>query len=251
MILLIGNWKMAPEKPIEALRLAKNASSLSKKYKKKLSVVVCPSFAHLFLVSKTSKALAVGAQSVAPVPEQAHTGLISAGMLKGLGVRYCIVGHSEARERGETNSVVALQVSQLLAKGITPILCVGERERDHQGWYLSEVKEQLESVFAVIPKAALKKIVIAYEPVWAIGAGATRGATPAECREMIIYIRKIISDRYDTKTGDSVRILYGGSVDEKNANSFVTEGMAQGHLVGRISLDPKRFTLLAQSLIRL
>lgn len=247
-LLLALNWKMAPEKTLEAQKLAKGALSLSKRYKKYLSVVVCPPLAHLSMVAKVSKALKVGGQTVAGDQAPAQTGLVSAGMLKAVGASYCIVGHSEARARGETNAMVAAQVQRLLEKKVIPIVCVGEKDRDTQGWYLSEVKDQLESIFSVVPKAALKSIVIAYEPIWAIGKDAVREATPTECREMIIYIRKIITDHSDAKTGDAVRILYGGSVDEKNAKGFITEGTAQGHLVGRISLDPKRLALLAASL---
>lgn len=249
-LLLIGNWKMAPEKTVEAQKLAKTALSLSKKHKKHLSVVICPPFLHIPTATKVSKALKVGGQTVAADPAQAQTGLVSAGMLKTAGASYCIVGHSEARARGDNNEVVAQQIKQLLEKKLIPIVCVGERERDSQGWYLSEVKDQLETFLSVVPKASLKHIVIAYEPVWAIGKDAAREATPTECREMVIYIRKIISDRFDTKTGDAVRIVYGGSVDEKNAKGFITDGKAQGHLVGRVSLDPKRFAALAASLLK-
>ncbi len=249
MILIVGNWKMAPEKTIDAQRLAKTTLSLSKKYKKNLSIVTCPPFIHISSVSKISKSLKLGAQTVSPSVDIAQTGAISAGMLKSFGVSYCIVGHSESRTKGETNEIVAQQTLRLLEKKITPIICIGERERDHQGWYLSEVKDQLEAVLSVIPKTAIKNVVIAYEPVWAIGAGAQREATVLECREMIIYIRKIIADHFGVKVGDAISILYGGSVDEKNAKNFIIEGKAQGHLVGRVSLDTKRFTALVRSLV--
>ena len=248
MLVLVGNWKMAPEKASDVQKLAKGALSIAKQEKKRLSVIVCPPVAHIPAAVKVSKALKVGAQTVAGSNEVAQTGLVSAGQLRAIGAAYCIVGHSEARARGEGNDVVAQQILRLLEKKITPIICVGEKSRDHQGWYLSEVKDQLESFLSVVPKVAIKQMIIAYEPVWAIGKDATREATPAECEEMVIYIRKIITDVFDSKTGDSVRVLYGGSVHEKNARSFIKEGKAQGLLVGRVSLDTKRFAALAASI---
>jgi len=247
--LLALNWKMAPEKPTDAIRLAKSVAALSKKYKKNISFIACPPFVHLAAVAKASKAFRVGGQLVAADSTEAQTGLISAGMLKASGAQYCIVGHSEARARGENNEVVAQQIARLVEKKIIPIACVGERARDTQGWYLSEVKDQVESILSALPRAALRQLIIAYEPVWAIGVRAERVATPAECREMIIYIRKVIADTCGAKASESVTIVYGGSVDEKNARTFLTEGAAQGHLVGRASLDVKRLGALAASLI--
>lgn len=247
--LLILNWKMAPEKPTDAVRLAKTAAGIAKKYKK-ISVIACPPFIYLPAVAKVSRAFRVGGQRVAAESAEAQTGLVSAGMLKASGAQYCIVGHSETRARGDTNEVIAQQIARLIEKKIIPIACVGERARDHQGWYLSEVKDQVESILAAVPRSALKQLIIAYEPVWAIGARAERGATPVECREMIIYIRKIIADACGAKIGDMVTVVYGGSVDEKNAGTFLSEGGAQGHLVGRVSLDAKRLTSLAAALAK-
>lgn len=249
MILLVGNWKMAPEKPALALELAKKTAVIARTYKKFLKVAVCPSFVHLAPVLKSAHApLLVGAQSVSVEIEVPNTGLVSATQLKGVGVDYCIVGHSESRERGETNEFVELQVTRLIEKKITPIVCIGERERDAQGWYLSVVKDQLDLLLSSVSKAAFKNIVIAYEPIWAIGKDAKREATPAECREMVIYIRKLIRDVHGEKFAASMVILYGGSVNETNAKQFVVEGTVQGLLVGRVSLDAKRFGMLAKSL---
>ncbi len=250
MILLVGNWKTAPEKTSDASSLSRTALALTKKYKKQIEIVVCPSFVHLVPVVKISKALKVGAQTAAPSHDGAQTGLCSVGQLRSLGVSYVIVGHSESRARGETNATTAEIVSRVFEKKLIPILCVGERERDAHGWYLSEVKDQIETALAGISKASLKQLVIAYEPVWAIGAHATREATPSESLEMIIYIRKIITDMFGSRAGDTIRILYGGSVNEKNARQFIIDGGADGLLVGRVSLDAKRFATLAGSLIK-
>lgn len=244
MILLAANWKMAPDTPKAALAIAKRTAAIARSTKKKLNLVVCAPCVHTVSIAKQIRPALLGAQSAAATETVASTGLVSAAMLKAVGVMYCIVGHSEARARGETNEVVKAQFDQLIAKKIIPILCVGEKERDAQGWYLSSIKDQLESAFVHVSKAALKRIVIAYEPVWAIGAKAVREATPAECREMVIFIRKIISDLYNGEK-ISIRILYGGSVTADNASTFITDGEAEGLLVGRTSLDPKAFATLA------
>jgi len=246
MILLVGNWKASPEKPAQAEKLAKETLSIARAVKKDTSVIVCVPTIHLGAITKKFPALVVGGQNVSQYTDIPHTGEVTASMLKATGATYCIVGHSESRKEGETNEIVAEKIFRLLEKNITPILCVGEDIRDEHGWYLSTIKEQLVVVFGSLPVEKAKKIIIAYEPVWAIGAKAKREATPLECHQMVIYIKKIISDMYSTKIGEKVRVLYGGSVNEVNAPFFITEGNADGFLVGRVSLEPKRFAQLAK-----
>ncbi len=240
---------MAPEKSTEALALAKKTLEIAKKYKKGLKTVICVPSIHIPLLVKNIKTtLSVGGQDIAGSLEIAQTGLISAGMLRSYGANYCIVGHSESRVRGGTDKQVLEGTQNLLSKKIIPVVCVGEKERDNHGWYLSAVKEQIEIVVLGVPKNQLKQLVFAYEPIWAIGKDAAREATVSECREMIIFIRKVIADVVDQKTANSIAILYGGSVNEQNASSFITEGGADGLLVGRTSLDAKRFGVLAKTL---
>ncbi len=249
MIFLVGNWKMAPEKGAQAITLFKKTNLLAKAYKKTLTVIACVPSVHLVTLTRQRVSpIKLGAQTVASTVTVAHTGLVHSGMLKDAGVSYCIVGHSESRARGEGNDLIREQALRLIEKKITPIFCVGERERDPQGWYLSEVKEQLETLLVVLPKTAYKSLIVAYEPVWAIGKDAVREATPIECQEMIIFIRKVIADAIGEKAASLVPILYGGSVTEVNARSFIIEGRAQGLLVGRASLDPKVYGQLAKSI---
>jgi triosephosphate isomerase len=251
MKILIGNWKMAPDTLVSALDLAKKTAQIAKTHKKDLEIIVAVPFPHIYIVSKVSKILTVGAQSLSGATALAVTGGVSAGMLKSYGVTHAIVGHSESRARGDSNDVVAEQIKRLLEKKIIPILCIGEKTRDTHGWYLSVIKDQIESALLEVPKATFKRFIIAYEPVWAIGADATREATPEECREIIIFIRKIIADLYDEKIASLTPILYGGSVNETNAQSFMQEGGASGLLVGRVSLDPKRFAKIAESITKI
>lgn len=247
-MLLIANWKMAPDKPVQASDLAKKSLAIAKAHKA-LSIIACVPYIHLTSVIKVARApLAIGAQSVASTIDVAQTGLVNALMLKGYGVTHCIVGHSESRKRGDTNEEIGEQSVRLLEKQIIPILCIGEKSRDAHGWHLSEVKEQIEAVLNVVQQSQLKKIIIAYEPVWAIGKDALREATPKECNEMIIFIRKVIADHAGEKIATSLPIIYGGSVNELNARYFVADGGVGGFLVGRVSLEPKRFAALADAI---
>lgn len=249
MLYLIGNWKMAPEKNTQVADLIKKSGDIAKAYKSSLTTIVCPPSVFLSTAVKNVKMpLLVGAQGVSGSVAVAQTGLVSAAMLKDRGAQYVIIGHSEMRARGDGNGEVKAQLTRLFEKKLLPIVCIGEKSRDAQGWYLSEVKEQLETIFSDLAALQAKKIIIAYEPVWAIGAQAERAATPAECREMVIFIRKFLADKYDEKVAKAIPIIYGGSADEYNAKNFVTEGGAQGFLVGRVSLDGKRFAALAKSI---
>lgn len=250
MILLVGNWKMAPNKSSEALNLAKKILLVSKTYKKSIQTVICAPSIHIPLLAKNIKnTIFIGAQSVSGYEDIAQTGLLNANMIKDYGAMYCIVGHSEVRARGESDESIVLAVNSLLNKKVTPIICVGEKDRDAHGWYLSTVKDQVEKIINSIPKASLKKIVLAYEPVWAIGKEAKREATPVECREMIIFIRKTIADLVDAKSAQAIPILYGGSVNDQNAVNFIKEGESQGLLVGRASLDIKKFSAIMKNIV--
>lgn len=246
MKILIANWKMAPETPKQAIALAKSTFTLAKASKKYTQIIVCVPFPYLISARASARNLLLGAQDVAGITTVASTGKVSASMLKGVGATYCIVGHSETRAMGDTNENVKEKIERLLEAKLMPILCVGEKERDTHGWYLSTIKDQIESAFAGVAKPTLKRFIIAYEPVWAIGAQAQREATPTECHEMVLFIRKILADLYDEKSAHTVPILYGGSVNEDNARIFVTDGEASGLLVGRVSLESKRFAKIAQ-----
>ncbi len=240
--LIVGNWKMNPR----SLALARTNFLAIKKgmdIYKNLEVAIAAPFIYLPELSKlTSAKLSLGSQNVASAKEGPYTGEVSADMLKSFKIKYAIVGHSERRALGETNAQINLKLKMLLAAKITPILCVGETDRDASMWYLSAVKTQLEECLAGISKNAVPKIVIAYEPVWAISTTVNhRDATTEDCREMIIYIRKVLSDMVGHSVAQSARVIYGGSVNEDNARGFLSDGMAQGLLPGKASLKPTTF----------
>ena len=162
-------------------------------------------------------------------------------MLYNLGVRYVILGHSERRALGETDSEINKKIKSSLAAGLVPILCVGENTRDVSHSYFNLVKSQLEECLAGISKNSISKIIIAYEPVWAISSTPNRrDATPDDSREMVIFIRKILSDKFGSEVS-STRIIYGGSVSDKDAFGFLKDGGVDGLLPGRASLDAKKF----------
>jgi triosephosphate isomerase len=239
--LVVANWKMNPQSKKEAEVLFKGVSILVKNIKN-TQIIICPPFPYLFTSQKLkNKKVTLGAQNVANFAEGSHTGEVSPKMLKDMGVGFTIVGHSERRLAGETNKNINEKILNLLKFKISPIICVGENKRDHDGFYLSFVGEQIKECLTGVTRSQMKNIIIAYEPVWAIGINATREATKEEFMEMKIFIKKVISDIYESKIAHSVPIIYGGSVNPQNAESFVEEGGADGLLVGRDSLNLKKF----------
>lgn len=239
--IIVGNWKMNPLYFKEAEKLfgdvAKGVSGI-----KKTDIVVCPPLIYIEKLKKLSKKISLGAQNSFYGDVGAFTGEISSEMLYEMGVRYVIIGHSERRALGETNDEVNKKLKSALTSGLRPIVCVGENTRDENHGYFSLVKTQLEECLKSIPKNSLSKIIIAYEPVWAISTTPNhKDASADDSREMSIFIRKILSDKFG-KESQSVKIIYGGSVNEKDAGDFLSNGGVDGLLPGRSSLNAKKFT---------
>lgn len=240
--LIVGNWKMNPWKMDDARKIfdgvKKEAGKLAH-----VQTVVCPPFVFLPDLAKkvSGHRVVLGAQDVFFEMEGAYTGEVSPLMLSSFGVKYVIIGHSERRAGGETDEMINKKVLAALKMGLTVVLCVGEQERNDGSEYFSFIKNQIETALVKVQKRTLANIVIAYEPVWAIGAKATGADTPSDFLEITIFIRKTLSDMFDRTSAQSIPVLYGGSVNEKNSGSFLREGEADGLLVGRASLDPKKF----------
>lgn len=238
---VVANWKMNPQSQKEAEVLFKGTIVISKNIKN-TKIIVCPPFPFLSALKKLkTKKIVLGAQNVGKYAEGSHTGEVSPKMLIDMGVSYVIVGHGERRAQGETNKVINEKILNLLKFKLLPILCVGESMRDRDGFFLSFVGEQIKESLKGVARRELKNIMIAYEPLWAIGRNATREATKEEFMEMKIFIKKVISDIYDSKTAHGITILYGGSVHGDNAKTFVETEVADGLLVGRDSINPKKF----------
>lgn len=238
---IAGNWKMYKTRK-EALEFAEEFKKLY--HDTDIRAAVCAPFTQLetLVEAFSGTGIGVGAQNVHFEDEGAFTGEISAKMLSDIGVDYCIVGHSERRQYfGETDHTVNLKLKKLLADtDIIPILCVGENldQRD-KGIEKDIVKEQVEKDFEGISKEDAAKIVIAYEPIWAIGTGRT--ASPEQAEEMCAWIRNTIEILYDEDTCDAVIIQYGGSVKPENATEIMNMEEIDGALVGGASLIPSKF----------
>ena len=239
--LIAGNWKMY-KTTAEAKAFAEEFSKLYKDTD--VRAAICAPFTQLVALKEAFAGTNVklGAQNVHFEDEGAFTGEISVDMLKEIGVDYCIIGHSERREYfAETDETVNLKLKKLFSSSeIIPILCVGENLSEREAGNAFDVVEgQLKADLEGIDKADVSKLVIAYEPIWAIGTGKT--ATPEQAGEMCAHIRKIVEKLYDEDTCDSVIIQYGGSVKPENASEIMNMDEIDGALVGGASLDASKF----------
>jgi len=241
--IIAGNWKMY-KTAAEALALINGLKGeLVGVRDSDVEAVVCPPFTALYAVSTLlqGSSIQLGSQNVHWEKEGAFTGEIAASMLKELGVRYAIVGHSERRQFfGETNEGVNKRARAALASGIRPIVCVGEMLAQREaGQTEAVVRDHVTDGLAGFTKDAMLETVIAYEPVWAIGTGKT--ATPTQAQEVHAFIRELLAAMFDSSTADKVRIQYGGSVKAANAKELLGQADIDGALVGGVSLDAKGF----------
>ncbi len=230
--LIVANWKMNPQ----ALKGAKRLFNLVKKGVKNFKnaeVVICPPFPYLSVLGASAVAFGVGGQDCFWEQRGAFTGEISAKMLKDLGCKYVIVGHSERRRYlKETDEMINKKIKAVLKTGLRPILCIEKisQIREHQRSVKMNEVHRLKKGIKGITKKDLKKIILAYEPVWAIGSGKACGIP--EAKKVNLSIRKILKENV---------LLYGGSVNSQNAGDFIKKAKFQGLLVGGASLDSKEF----------
>jgi len=244
--LLIANWKMNPPTFKEAKKLFETTKKAADTAKNASIVVVPPSiYLRELRASYRGKRLAFGVQNAHFESKGSFTGEISMMQAKDAGASYVIIGHAERRAMGETNDDTRRKVAAAIALSLYPVLCVGEKERGHEGEHFDLIKEQLKAGFADVFVAKIPRIVIAYEPVWAIGASLAM--SPRDMHEMAIFIRKTIVGLYGEK-GMAVKILYGGSIDETNAADMLTHGDVSGLLVGRASADSEKLTALIRAI---
>ena len=248
--LISGNWKMN-HNHFEAIQtVQKLAYAVEKDDYEVCDVSVHPPFTDLRSVQTVLQAdnipVSLGAQNVHQAEKGAFTGEVSAVMLVKLDVKYVIVGHSERRELfGETDEVVNAKATAVLQAGMTPIVCVGETlEERSEGRAQDRVTEQLVGSLAGLKPEIVEDIVIAYEPIWAIGTGET--ATPGDAQEMCAHIRSWIAVTFESKAAESVRIQYGGSVKPGNAPELMAQPDIDGALVGGASLDAEDFARIVK-----
>lgn len=249
-----GNWKMNTTLE-EGKTLIKNilsnieATPPSQKAGE-LEVIFGTPFITLPVAAEMVKAnpmVHVAAQNCADKEKGAFTGETSVDMIKSTGAEYVIIGHSERRQYyGETDAILAEKVSLALSRGLTPIFCCGEQlEIREAGNHVTLVKNQIENGLFHLDKDQLKQVVIAYEPIWAIGTGVT--ASPAQAQEMHAEIRKVIASKYGSELADTISILYGGSVNAKNAKELFSQQDVDGGLVGGASLKAEDFGTIIRS----
>lgn len=254
--IIIANWKMNPRSSKDALRLAGGVARGLKNIKG-VDVVLAPPFVFLSAIRHTPYAVRskvkLGAQDVfwenLPAGGGAYTGEVSALQLKALGVRMVIVGHSERRAMGETSEVIRKKVLAALSAGLKAVLCVGEAERKSGEVFPKIVRDELLGGIRKIKKSLLKNLIIAYEPVWAIGSG--KADTPKNVYEMAILIRRELYRALGKRAASKIPVLYGGSVDGKNAAEFVAKGAVDGFLVGGASLSSGKFVRLVKAVANL
>jgi triosephosphate isomerase len=246
--LIAGNWKMNLNH-LEAIALVqKLAFSLPEKYFAKVEVAVLPPFVDLrsvqTLVDGEKLLVRYGAQDLSPHDSGAYTGDIGGPMLAKLGCSYVVVGHSERREyHEESDELVGSKVQAALRNGLTPILCVGERlEIREQGAHVGHCNAQLTAALKGLSAEQVASVVIAYEPVWAIGTG--RVATPGDAQEVCKALRTQLAESYSEQVAGTVRVLYGGSVKSGNIGELIAQADIDGALVGGASLDTEEFAKL-------
>ncbi|HDO27313.1 MAG TPA: triose-phosphate isomerase [Bacteroidetes bacterium] len=245
--IVAGNWKMNKTFQDAEELLAFIAESIEKK--PSCEVVACPPSIYLELATDFAldSNLFVGAQNVSQFESGAYTGEISAAMLDSVDVDYCIVGHSERRKYfHESDEVLAQKVDKLLDHNIIPIFCCGEQLEDREKEsYFDVVKMQLKNGVFHLNKNEFGNLVIAYEPIWAIGTGRT--ATPAQAQEMHNFIRNLITKEYGKETAGNTTILYGGSCNPGNARELFSQNDVDGGLIGGASLKGEEFIKIVNS----
>ncbi|HEX6500793.1 MAG TPA: triose-phosphate isomerase [Micromonosporaceae bacterium] len=247
---MAGNWKMNLNH-LEAIALTqKLAFSLPERVLAEVEVVVLPPFTDLrsvqTLVDGDKLLIGYGAQDLSPHPSGAYTGDVSGPMLAKLGCQYVVVGHSERREyHREDDALVNAKVKAALSNGMSPILCVGEKldVREADG-HIAHVLAQLDGALAGLKPTEVENVVVAYEPVWAIGTGRT--ATPDDAQECAAAIRARIGELYPGSVADQVRVLYGGSVKAANVAAIMAQPDVDGALVGGASLDAEEFAQICR-----
>lgn len=241
--LVVGNWKTYIEKTEDAKKLASGLRRKSRLFAH-ATVAVAPSFVHMSAVATALARSPLGLAAQTVGVDAPHTGAVSVQMLKAQKVSMVIVGHSERRRLdAETDAMVSVQLATVQQAGLTALLCVGESERDPGGAHFGVVAGQLEVALRPRGTGGAAKVVVAYEPLWAIGKRSDEAIGAVELQEMAIFIRKQLTDLFGRTAAAGVPILYGGSVEATNAPELLESGIA-GFLVGRASTKAESFTEL-------
>lgn len=239
--IVAGNWKMNTTLP-EGVALAKEVNEALKGADAKCDVIICVPFTHLASVNAVIDSnLGLGAENCADHTSGAYTGEVSAPMVASTGAKYVILGHSERRQYyGETSAILREKLALALANGLKPIFCVGEvLEQREDGSYNDVVKAQIEEALFQLTPEEFSNVILAYEPVWAIGTGKT--ATADQAQDMHAHIRNVIAGKYGKEIADNTSILYGGSCKPSNAREIFAKPDVDGGLIGGAALKCANF----------
>ncbi len=241
--ILAGNWKMHPQSFTEAKKLFAGIEKAAKTASK-VEVIVAPPYVYLGRLAAENVSLA--GQDIFHDGEGSFTGEVSGPMIEDAKAKYVIIGHSELRKLGDTNFDVSKKIKAALNTDLVPIVCFGEETRSDDGHHLDFLRTQIQQSFTGITKKDIEKMIIAYEPVWAIGAEQAMSAN--DVHEMSLFIKKVLREQWKGIKVESIPLLYGGSVDENNAGTIVQQGEVQGLLVGRQSLTVDSFKSIISTL---
>ncbi|HEC43895.1 MAG TPA: triose-phosphate isomerase [Bacteroides sp.] len=245
-LIVAGNWKMNMTLQ-DGIKLAAEVNEFFKKNPTEVEVIIAPSYIHLPDVGRSLSSISLSAQNSASESAGAFTGEVSAEMIKSTGAQYVILGHSERRTYyGEDDNLLRRKIILVLEQGLKPIFCCGEILAEREaGNHFNVVKNQVETSLFDLSADELDNVVIAYEPVWAIGTGVT--ASPDQAQEMHAYIREIIRAKFEETAAENMTILYGGSCKPSNARELFKNPDVDGGLIGGAALKADDFIAIIQS----
>jgi len=247
--IVAGNWKMNKDFQDAEDLMFEIVDELTEKGSGETEVIICPPAVYLEMSSDIAaeNGFMIGAQNLSQWESGAYTGEISASMLHSMGITHCILGHSERRTYfGETDKVIATKVDLTLKYGMTPIYCCGEVLAERQAEkHFDVVRTQVSEALFHLGNEAISQVVVAYEPVWAIGTGVT--ASSAQAQEMHAFIRSLLTEKYGQEVSDVISILYGGSCNAKNAAELFANPDVDGGLIGGAALKAADFVAIVNS----
>lgn len=248
--IIVANWKMNPDSLASAKSIFNDLkkSLRPKKSKNKKEIVFCPPLPYFSIFQNLPKGVFLGAQDISLKDPGAFTGEVGAKLIKNSGAGFCIIGHSERRAMGETAEIVSQKIAKAINFKLTPIVCIGEESRDKDGQFFLVLRSMIDSSLQGVTKNNASKIIIAYEPIWAVGKESKGAIAPEVLLETSVFIRKTLCEMYGNKIGTKIPVIYGGSVDEKDAKEILEIAKVDGFIIGRASLNPKVFSKIISSL---
>jgi triosephosphate isomerase (TIM) len=248
--IIVANWKASNNIYKESEKKISLLFKILGKDKSKIDLIIAPCFLQLHrLKTAFKKTLNLSAQDVSAFEDGSHTGEITALSVKDSGIDCVMIGHSEKREQGDTSDMIIKKVKNAIKNNFKIILCIGEKERDDNIGYLKIIEDQIISVFNHIDKTKYENIIIAYEPVWAINNKNNISIDSHSLHSMVIYIRKILLEKYGENVSKNTNIIYGGSITSENAQDILWNGEVQGLLIGRASWEVDSLVSIIKNII--